>query len=84
MHYKGENTVGLLKDETVLAALLRNNIQAPNHCQEGICGTCKCTLVSGEVIMKTRDALTDEEIKAGYILICQSLPKGNMVEIKID
>lgn len=84
VHYKGENTVGLLKDETVLAALLRNNIQAPNHCQEGICGTCKCTLVSGEVIMKTRDALTDEEIKAGYILICQSLPKGNMVEIKID
>ena len=34
--------------------------------------------------MKTRDALTDEEMKNGYILICQSLPKGNMVEIKID
>jgi ferredoxin len=36
---------------------------------------CKCTLVSGEVTMKTRDALTDAEIKDGYILICQSMPK---------
>jgi Delta7-sterol 5-desaturase len=82
--YKGTNTVGILKDETVLAALLRNNIQAPNLCQEGICGTCKCKLVRGEVTMKTRDALTDAEIKDGYILICQSVPKSNLVEIKID
>jgi ferredoxin len=82
--YKGTNTVGILKDETVLAALLRNNIQAPNLCQEGICGTCKCKLVRGEVTMKTRDALMDAEIKDGYILICQSVPKSNFIEIKID
>lgn len=82
--YKGINTVGILKDETVLAALLRNNIQAPSLCKEGICGTCKCKLLRGEVMMKTKDALSNEEIEAGYILICQSVPKSDRVEIKID
>ncbi len=47
VHYKGLNTVGILKDETVLSALQRNDIQAPNLYQEGICGTCKCTLLNG-------------------------------------
>jgi ferredoxin len=45
---------------------------------------CKCKLVGGEVTMKTRDALTDAEITDGYILICQSMPKSDLIEIKID
>jgi ferredoxin len=76
--------VDIQEDETVLQALLRINIQAPHLCKRGICGTCKCKLVSGQVTMQNRKALSDAEEQDGYILICQSVPVGNQLEIEIE
>ena len=36
--------------ETVLAALLAHGIGFAYSCQAGNCGTCKCELVSGDIL----------------------------------
>jgi ferredoxin len=42
------------------------------QCRSGICGTCRCKLISGRVTMPVRDALNDEDEAEGYILACQA------------
>ena len=71
--------------ETVLGAALREGLRFPNDCRVGGCGTCKCRLVEGKVEERTDKAyvLSAEELRAGYILACQSVPKGT-VRIAVD
>jgi ring-1,2-phenylacetyl-CoA epoxidase subunit PaaE len=57
---------------------------APFACKAGVCATCRARVVSGEVEMAARYGLTDEEVAAGYILTCQSVPKGAGLEVDYD
>jgi ring-1,2-phenylacetyl-CoA epoxidase subunit PaaE len=57
---------------------------APFACKAGVCATCRARVVSGEVEMAARYGLTDEEVAAGYVLTCQSVPKGDGVELDYD
>jgi len=59
-------------------------LPAPFACKAGVCATCRARVVSGEVEMAARYGLTDEEVAAGYILTCQSVPKGEGVELDYD
>ena len=43
-----------------------------SECCAGICGTCKCRLISGSVKMETEDALTSEDRRNNIILLCQA------------
>jgi len=71
--------------ETLLQAALREGIEFPNSCRVGGCGACKCKLAEGEVkeLTETGYLLTAEELDEGYILACQSVPKGD-VAIEVD
>jgi ring-1,2-phenylacetyl-CoA epoxidase subunit PaaE len=40
--------------------------------------------VSGAVEMAARYGLSDQEIEAGYVLTCQSVPKGEGLEVDYD
>ncbi len=64
--------------QTILQAALDQGIAYPHSCRVGSCGTCKTRLVEGEVRELTDKSylLTDEEMRAGVILACQSVPKG--------
>lgn len=57
---------------------------APFACKAGVCATCRARIVSGEVEMAARYGLTDDEVAAGYVLTCQSVPKGPGVEVDYD
>jgi ring-1,2-phenylacetyl-CoA epoxidase subunit PaaE len=57
---------------------------APFACKAGVCATCRARVVAGEVEMAARYGLTDEEVAAGYVLTCQSVPKGDGVELDYD
>ena len=70
---------GNILDSARLAGL-----PAPFACKAGVCATCRARIVSGEVEMAARYGLTDEEIAAGYVLTCQSVPKGEGVEVDYD
>ncbi|MBQ4821987.1 fatty acid desaturase [Aquimarina sp. MMG016] len=70
--------------ETILEASLRNKKELPYACNMGQCGTCKATLVEGEVIWsKTENiALLENELEQGFILPCVCKPKTN-ISLKI-
>jgi len=59
-------------------------LPAPFACKAGVCATCRARIVSGEVEMAARYGLTDEEVASGYVLTCQSVPKGEGVELDYD
>lgn len=72
------------RTETILDAGLRHGIDLPYSCKGGICATCAVVLVDGEVEMDIDDALEDEEIARGLILMCQSYAITDTVRLNID
>lgn len=57
---------------------------APYACKAGVCATCRARVVSGKVEMAARYGLSDEEVAAGYVLTCQSVPVGEGVAVDYD
>lgn len=81
VQFSGKNRILVFENETVLDALIRENINVPYLCRSGICGTCTCKLQRGRVTMLNPKALTEQAIKEGYILSCQSVPVTSEIEI---
>lgn len=77
------NGAGLVAEpkETILKAALRNGVNFPYSCKVGGCATCKCLLIEGKVKEFTDASyiLSAEDLDAGYILACQSVPKTDIV-----
>ena len=59
-------------------------LPAPFACKAGVCATCRAKVTAGKVEMAARYGLTDEEIAAGYVLTCQSVPAGDGVAVDYD
>ncbi len=71
-------------DESVLDAALRQGSDLPYACKGGVCATCKCKVLQGEVEMGVNYSLEPEQIAAGFVLGCQALPKGDGVVLDFD
>jgi ring-1,2-phenylacetyl-CoA epoxidase subunit PaaE len=59
-------------------------VPAPFACKAGVCATCRARVTKGKVEMAARYGLTDEEVEAGYVLTCQSVPLGDGVAVDYD
>src|SRR5512132_965720 len=70
--------------ENIIDAGLRNGIELPFSCKGGVCSTCRCKLVDGEVDMDVNFALEDYEVARGFILACQSYPVTDRVTVDFD
>jgi ring-1,2-phenylacetyl-CoA epoxidase subunit PaaE len=70
--------------ENIIDAGLRNGIELPFSCKGGVCSTCRCRLVDGEVDMDVNFALEDYEVARGFILACQSYPATDRVTVDFD
>ncbi|HEY5722041.1 MAG TPA: ferredoxin--NADP reductase [Allosphingosinicella sp.] len=68
----------------ILDSARKAGLPAPYACKAGVCATCRARVVSGDVEMAARYGLSDDEIAAGYVLTCQSVPKGEGVELDYD
>jgi glycine betaine catabolism B len=66
-------------DQPILDAARRAGLRLPSSCARGLCGTCKSKLVSGEVTMTHSGGIRQREIDQGQILICCSIPRGDLV-----
>ncbi|WP_049154814.1 1,2-phenylacetyl-CoA epoxidase subunit PaaE [Corynebacterium aurimucosum] len=71
-------------NESLLNAALRVRSDVPFACAGGVCGTCRAKLVEGEVDMAENYALEADEVKAGYILTCQSRPTTPTIVLDFD
>jgi ferredoxin-NADP reductase len=66
------------EDVTVLEAAYEAGLAPPSSCGQGMCGTCKTTLVSGTVDMRHNGGIRPREIARGRVLICCSTPQSDL------
>ncbi|MFT8643244.1 hybrid-cluster NAD(P)-dependent oxidoreductase [Gluconacetobacter dulcium] len=66
-------------DTFVLSAARAAGMRLPASCAKGMCGTCKCKLVSGTVDMQHDGGIRQREIDQGMILICCARPTSDLV-----
>ncbi|UJH70739.1 2Fe-2S iron-sulfur cluster-binding protein [Ornithinimicrobium sp. INDO-MA30-4] len=64
---------------TVLEAATAAGVVIRSSCGQGLCGTCKSDLVSGQVDMQHAGGIRPREIAAGKFLPCCSYPTGDLV-----
>lgn len=71
-------------DDSILDAALNAGADLPYACKGGVCATCKCKVVEGEVEMTVNYSLEPDEIKQGYVLSCQARPTSDVVRVSFD
>lgn len=72
------------ENTTVLNAAMKQGIDPPYSCTVGVCTTCRAKVHSGAVQMLEREGLSDSEIKDGFVLTCQSVPRTNKIELTYE
>lgn len=72
------------KTDNVLAASLRNDVDAPYSCQGGVCSSCLAKVTEGKAVMVKNSILTDAEVEEGYILTCQAHPTTTTLKVDFD
>ena len=76
--------LALPRDEPVLDSAQKVRGDLPFACKGGVCGTCRAKVTDGEVHMRRNYALEPNEVDAGYVLTCQSLPVSDQVTVDFD
>lgn len=68
-------------DELVTDAAFRQKINLPMDCRDGVCGTCKCKIETGEYELGfyMEEAMTEDEAADGYVLPCQMTVESDCV-----
>jgi ring-1,2-phenylacetyl-CoA epoxidase subunit PaaE len=79
-----QRTFEMPRGQSVLEAALENGQDAPHACKAGVCSTCMCKVIEGEVEMISNHALEDYEVERGYILSCQSYPLTDKLIVDYD
>ena len=70
--------------QSILDAGNAQGAELPYSCKAGVCSTCKCKVIEGEVEMDSNHALEDYEVAAGYVLSCQAFPVSDKVVLDFD
>ncbi len=70
--------------QSIVDAAIEAALDAPQSCKAGVCSTCRCKVIEGEVEMHKNHALEDYEVRAGYVLSCQSFPMTDKVVVTYD
>lgn len=71
-------------DTGIVDAAARQGVDLPWSCHGGMCCTCRCKIVEGEVEMAVNYSLEPWEIEAGYTLACQSRPLTERLLLDFD
>ncbi len=74
-------TVTVKHRQTLLEAALEAGLDYPFSCGAGSCTTCKTKLIQGEYkdLSDMSLVLTEDDMKKGYILACQAIPKSDLI-----
>lgn len=70
--------------DNILDAALAAGADLPFACKGGVCSTCKCEVIDGNVEMKINYALSDKEVSQNLVLSCQAVPTTDKVTVDFD
>ncbi|QIE44594.1 ferredoxin--NADP reductase [Pseudohalocynthiibacter aestuariivivens] len=79
-----DHTISIAKGQTVLEAARASGLTPPFSCQSGVCGACRAKLMNGDVHMRARIALEDDDIKKGAVLTCQAVATSPEIALDYD
>jgi ferredoxin-NADP reductase/DMSO/TMAO reductase YedYZ heme-binding membrane subunit len=69
---RSKKTAKIAGRRPILTLAEELGVGVDSECRAGICGTCKCRMISGSVEMETQDALTNDDRRHNFILLCQA------------
>jgi ring-1,2-phenylacetyl-CoA epoxidase subunit PaaE len=69
---------------SILDAASAAGLEVPFSCTSGVCGTCRCKVLEGQVRMERNFALDKKEVEAGFVLSCQAHPLTERVVLSFD
>ena len=73
------HTIDAKENETLLTAMERAGIPAPNKCRAGGCGYCHSKWISGDYqVAEKRDGRREADRKFGFIHPCVTYPMSDM------
>jgi len=79
-----KHTIGYEPGDTLLEAARRAGLKPPFSCQVGSCASCMAYLEEGRAAMRVNNALSAEEVEAGWVLTCQAIPVSGVVVVDYD
>ena len=77
-------TVKYHAGETLLETARRGGVPLAFNCERGECGTCMVTILVGAVKMRANQVLSEDDLRSGLALGCQSVPVTEIIEIEIS
>lgn len=84
VHSQNFHTILADNKNRLLQSLLQQKFQVPYSCKSGICGSCQCRLLEGEVELLENEYLTEKEEEQGYILACMSVILSKKIKVDFD
>lgn len=70
--------------DNILDGALAAGADLPFACKGGVCSTCKCKVLAGEVKMKINYALEADEVAQNFVLSCQAVPVSEELTVDFD
>jgi NADH oxidoreductase Hcr len=74
----GDKQISLTGNQTLLDGIESAKLPIIAACRSGVCGSCKCQVISGTTESSSKMALTAEEIAAGFVLACSTKMTSNV------